>query len=327
MDIKYIVYRQKAEYGWVGNLELSDHNDVLLDREISNKFLYLINRIWTSATINQIVKIPFQSVWFRFYIDEKRLNPDKEYIFMFEEGSRPYLIKEYLQYLRKKYYKSHIVLAALNSSFTFPQKRLYFFESQYDFITSFDREDCIKRGWGLYTGVYSKLKDIDFNRHFESDLLFVGEEKGRLDLLYNIYDKLTTMGLKCIFYVNKVPKEKIRPNSGFHFNEWLNYKDVVKMCCQTRCLLEIVQEGQHGATYRHGEAVAYGIKLLTNYRPIINERYYNPEQMKLFNTPEDIDVSYIKEDYSPSQYEYNGILAPYKRLEWLESVLVNKCAL
>lgn len=184
MNIKFIVFRQKAEYGWISHLELAEHPDVLMDRDISNSFLYKINNFCTSAKVNKHIKIPFQSIWYNCYLDESKLDPKNEYIFMFEEGSRPYLIEGYLKYLKKKYPKSHLVFAAFNSVVQYSEERLKFFETNYDYITSFDRGDCEKRGWGLYTGIYSKINDINPDGHYESDVYFAGKNKGRLPLLY-----------------------------------------------------------------------------------------------------------------------------------------------
>ena len=98
MNIKYIVFKQKAEYGWISHLELNSHPDVLLDRAITNRLLFKINDFCTSTRVNEIIKIPFQSLWYGTYLDESKLNPSDEYIFMFEEGSRPCLIGGYLDY-------------------------------------------------------------------------------------------------------------------------------------------------------------------------------------------------------------------------------------
>lgn len=324
MEIKYIVYRQKAEYGWISHLGLKNYDDVLLDRDISNRFLFYLNSILTSAKVNHYVRIPFQSLWFKYYIDESLLDVTKEYIFMFEEGSRPYLLGGYLRYLKKKYPMSHLVFASFNSSFRYSKKRIDFLESHYDFITSFDRKDCKERGWGLYTGIYSKRDDIHPDGHYDSDVYFAGMDKGRLPLLHQIYDKLTAAGLKCEFYITGVKNEDMRKDTDIHYNEWVDYIEVVKKCCKTRCLLDVIQPGQDGETYRQGEAVAYGIKLLSNFQNMDKERYYNPKQMRIFKTAEDIDIDFIKEDYSSSSFPYNGCLDPYKRLEWLYEKLVKR---
>lgn len=321
MDIKYVVFRQKAEYGWISHLELKDHPDVLLDRDIKNRFLYKVNEFCSAARVNRIIRIPFQSVWYKAYLDESRLSPQDEIIFLFEDGSRPCFIGGYLKYLRKKYPKSHICFASFNCSFAYPPKTLKFIEENYDFITSFDRKDCKERGWGWYSGIYSKIDDINPDGNYESDVYFAGADKGRLPLLYDIYDRLTAAGLNCDFYITGVKPEDIRKDTNIHFNVWVDYIEVVKKCCKTRCLLDVIQPGQDGETYRQGEAVAYGIKLISNFKNMDRERYFNPRQMRIFNKAEDIDINFIKEDYSSEDFPYNGSLAPYRRLQWLEKTL------
>lgn len=317
MKIKYVVFRQKAQYGWISHKELYDHKDVLLDRDISNRFLSFINNIHSAARVNKHIELPFQSIWFKYYLDESKLNRDDEIIFMFEDGSRPCFIWSYLKYLKRRYPKSHLCFASFNCSFRYPPQRLKNIEKYYDFITSFDRKDCRERGWGWYSGIYSKMDSMEPTEEYESDVYFAGADKGRLPLVMDIYKRLTAAGLKCDFYVTSVRKEDIIPDSGIHFNEWIKYEEVVEKCCKTRCLLDVIQPGQDGETYRQGEAVAYGIKLLTNYQNIITERYYNPSQMQVFKSAEDIDIGFIKQPYSHKDFPYNGCLAPYNRLLWL----------
>lgn len=324
MKIKYVVFRQKAQYGWISHKELFAHADVLLDRDIPNKILSFINNIHSAARVNKNFELPFQSFWFKYYLDESKLNRDDEIIFMFEDGSRPCFIWSYLKYLKRRYPKSHLCFASFNCSFRYPPKRLKKIEKYYDFITSFDRKDCKERGWGWYSGIYSKMDDMEPNGEYESDVYFAGADKGRLPLVLDIYKGLTAAGLKCDFYVTSVKQENIIPDCGIHFNEWVNYETVVEKCCKTRCLLDVIQPGQDGETYRQGEAVAYGIKLLTNYQNIVSERYYNPQQMQVFKTADDIDINFIKEPYSFRDFPYNGCLAPYKRLLWLSEQFKNK---
>lgn len=324
MKISFVVFRQKAEYGWISHLELKKHEDVLLDRDIKNKFLYILNNFHTAARVNRKVSLPFQSIWYKSYLDEDKLSPNDEIIFMFEDGSRPCFIRGYLKYLKSKYPKSHLCFASFNCSFAYPPERLKFIEENYDFITSFDRKDCEMRGWGWYSGIYSKLDNYAPTGVYESDVYFAGADKGRLPLVYDVYDKLTAAGLKCDFYVTGVKDKDIRKGYDIHFNEWVRYEEVVAKCCKTRCLLDIIQPGQDGETYRQGEAVAYGVKLLTNYQNVVSERYYNPNQMRVFHSANDIDIDFIKEEYSPESFPYDGCLAPYNRLLWLKKKLCNQ---
>lgn len=318
-NIKYVVFRKKASYGWVMNLELKNHTDVLLDRKIQNHFLYKINDFCTSAKVNNYFRIPFQFVWYNYYLDEKQLNSEDEIIFMFEEGSRPYLIEDYLKYLKKKYPRCHLVFFPYNSAFSYSNDRIVFFEKNYDYIVTSERKDHEERGWLYYAGVYSKLPELSLAQIKESDVFFVGSNKGRLQMLYAIYEKLSAIGLKCDFYITNVATDEIRDYSGIHFNQWLDYKEVIEKACKTNCLLEVLQKGQDGITYRQVEAVTYGIKLLTNYMNISKEHYYNPKQMSIFRSVDDIDIDFVKMKYETTAFPYDGSLSPYKRIQWLDN--------
>ena len=139
-----------------------------------------------------------------------------------------------------------------------------------------------------------------------------------------VYKRLSSEGLKCDFYVTSVDKKNVVHNSGIVFNKWLPYEQIVYKCCHTRCILDIIQPGQDGETYRQGEAVAYGVKLLTNYENVTSERYYRPDQIKVFSKADDIDIKFIKQDYDVDQFPYDGCLSPYMRLEWLDKVIKEK---
>ncbi len=323
MKVKYIVFRRKNQYGWVSYLELEKHNDVLLDRDIDCRLFRFLNRIHSAARFNKFFTLPFQRIWFKYYIDESLLSKDDRLLFVFEEGSRPYLIKSYLDYIRKKYRNSSLVFVALNSSFTYPETRIAFFESQYDAITSFDKKDCDDRGWLYHGTTYSKIDVSKQNKGYDCDVFFVGVNKGRINILHEIYKKLTSVGLKCEFYVTEVKESSIRIDNNIHYNEKLDYKVVVDKIQRAKCLLEVIQDGQNGESYRQCEAIVYGKKLLTNFGRIKDRPFYNPHQMSVFTNTDDIDISFIKEDYSPSDFPYKGSLDPYRRLVWLEKTLFN----
>ncbi len=314
---KYVVFRQKAEYGWISHKDLYRRQDVMLDKSLKNPVLSFLNNIHTSAKANKYFELPFQSVWYNCYLDENKLNPSDKIIFMFEDGSRNAFNPGYIHYLRSKYKNGYFVFAAFNSSFRYPKRRLDIIESTYDLVTSFDRKDCKERGWFLYTGVYSTLDHMRPAGHYDSDVYFAGADKGRLPIIYEIYERLTRAGLRCDFTVTGVKEADIDKCTGIKFNEWTKYEDVVRKVCSTRCLLDIIQPGQDGETYRQGEAVAYGIKLITNYQNIVLERYYNPKQMRIIKNAEDIDIDFITNSYTSADFPYNGCLDPYLRLEAL----------
>lgn len=52
-----------------------------------------------------------------------------------------------------------------------------------------------------------RLPNIDQDDLDNSDVFFVGANKGRLRLLLSIYDKLSNAGLKCDFFICGVEKK------------------------------------------------------------------------------------------------------------------------
>ncbi len=212
--IKYVVFRQKAEYGWISHKDLYHRQDVMLDKSLKKPFLSYLNNIHTSAKANKYFELPFQSVWYNCYLDENKLNSSDKIIFMFEDGSRNAFNPGYIHYLRKKYKNAYFVFAAFNSSFRYPKRRLQIIESTYDLVTSFDRKDCTDRGWFLYTGVYSRLDYMRPTGRYESDVYFAGADKGRLSMIYEIYERLTRAGLKCDFTVTGVKESDIDKSTG-----------------------------------------------------------------------------------------------------------------
>lgn len=64
---------------------------------------------------------------------------------------------------------------------------------------------------------------------------------------------------------------------------WTNilYDEVIRRIKGCHAILDIVQEGQHGLTWRPMEAMCFGKKLITNFADIVNYPFYTPENIFL----------------------------------------------
>jgi len=69
------------------------------------------------------------------------------------------------------------------------------------------------------------------------------------------------------------------------------------------------------------EAIAYGKKLLTNNQIIKQERFYNGNQMFVFDKPSDIDIRFLLNNVE--SFEYDGSLSPYRRLLFMQDYFRN----
>lgn len=100
------------------------------------------------------------------------------------------------------------------------------------------------------------------------------------------------------------------------------YPEVLKDVSASNCLLEVLQEGHTGATLRYYEAVCYNKRLLTNNKNIVNLPFYNPNYMKVFEKPQDIDCEWLK-SHEPVSYGYDGRFSPIHLLEEMEKLTQN----
>jgi hypothetical protein len=92
-------------------------------------------------------------------------------------------------------------------------------------------------------------------------------------------------------------------------NKWVSYEKILSETISSNCILEILQNNQHGATLRYFEAVCYNKKLLTNNKDIIYYPFYNPKWMKVFTNISEIDIEWLRTNEN-IDYKYNGEFSP-----------------
>ncbi|WP_080325144.1 hypothetical protein [Anaerovibrio lipolyticus] len=104
------------------------------------------------------------------------------------------------------------------------------------------------------------------------------------------------------------------------FKDGISYDEIISRIKGCRAILDIVQEGQHGLTWRPMEAMCFGKKLITNFTDIINYPFYNPENIFVLGTrkinelPSFVSTSPVKVDKS--------IRDEYVFENWLESFFI-----
>lgn len=317
--LKFVLFLVKSTFVDAIYSELYRDEQVLLYTKMNNPLLDKMRNIHTSMKLNKYFTIPFQGIWKHTFFNENSLYDDEECIFLFEEGNKQAYNQKYLQYIRKKYKKAKLFFLCWNPAEYLQKKYIDFVDSQYNKIVSFDPEDCRKHNWIHYSGIYSRPKDYKKNDNPEYDVLFVGHNKGRLSKLRILYNMLQNAGLKCDFYISEVDKEDCLED-GIHYNEYLMYQDVIYHVQNSKAILEILQDCQHGSTLRPMEAMVYERILITNNKEVKSERYYTDKQFYVFDDMSNIDIEEIvKRCHDISKLTYNGILSPNRFLAFLES--------
>ena len=315
--MKYILFLINSSYKDSVYGDIYKDEDVLLYKELKNPVLNKIRNIHLSIKANKYFNLPFKSIWNHTLFDESKLSPDEECIFIFNEGAKHSYNKKYLQYIKKKYKKSKVCFMCLNPSVGINSKYIDFINNEYDIVVSFDKRDSEKYGWKYYSGIYSNMSKENEKEDLRYDIFFVGNNKGRLNILHFLYKKFTDYNLKCNFYISEVNESMIRYRD-INYNTYIDYNNVIENIKKSKVILEVLQEGQNGTTLREMEALVYEKGLLTNNQELVCERYYSKDQMYIFDDIENIDMDKVIELCNAcSKYKYNGSVSPTLFLKFL----------
>lgn len=148
-------------------------------------------------------------------------------------------------------------------------------------IYSFDMEDC--KRYKLYynhqpVSYLNKIKNI--TTKIEYDCYFCGTDKNRIDEIIRIKNMLTKSN---ITFKIKVLIGKKNLNVDLKdidlLHKEISYDEILNETKKSKCLLEILQEGQSGWTLRTMETLFLDKKLITNNKNIKNFDFYNPSNI------------------------------------------------
>lgn len=187
----------------------------------------------------------------------------------------------------------------------------------WDRILTFDRQDAEKYGFSFAGFHYYSKPDITLPEKPLYDLYFVGSFKGnRTKLIDKSYRLLTEKGICCHYDIlssNLKNTEGVAAGINI-FRKSLPYSEIIRRATSSKCILEIIQENQHGPSLRYFEAVVFNKKLLTNNPYVVDFPYYNSDYIQVFKDASDIDINWLKTDIVVD-YHYAGDFSPLKLLE------------
>ena len=197
-------------------------------------------------------------------------------------------------------------------------------------IYTFDKRNAQKYGISFkhFYYPYISLGDVDLSENNDksngsdlSDIFFVGQDKDRLAYLLQLKKVFSEIGLTCDFHIKRTPHSVYLPwNKKHTFKDGIPYDEIIKRIKKCHAILDIVQDGQRGLTWRPMEAMFFGKKLITNFTDIINYPFYNPENIFVLGTrkinelPSFVSTSPVKVDKS--------IRDEYVFENWLESFFI-----
>lgn len=286
-----------------------------------------IYRIHNNKRINSVVKLPFRTIWAKYIIDPHivdKINDDDCICFMLSGLQYRFLDNGLLEYLRKEYKKCKIV-------YSFPDKvELYNkrfknfnvdkLKMKFDLVTTYNSLDAQKYSLLELPQKLIQYPEIERDSEIaESDVFFVGNEKGRLKAIIDIYEKCKSEGLKCDFWISGVRDEERKYAEDIHYNIKLSYANVLKHVNASKAIVNIVQDGAYGVTCRDFEAVGLNKVLITNCHAIQNTPFFTKE--KVIFTDDSPQYSEQIKRGAEHSWTRSDILSTQEWYDWIEHEL------
>ena len=282
----------------------------------------LICKVVFSWRLNKYVNMPFKR-FFTNGIIQSKFSDNKPLCFFLLGSSSLSYVPGLVQSIRKKYNQAKIVLHCTDKvSFyekQFGKARFWHLAKSCDIVASYNETDAKQYGFYVMPIVISKY-DVEFNEAHKSDILFVGQERGRLATLHSIYQKATASGLVCDFTIIGVDGEKRLSGTNINYDRRLSYTEVLEKIASTKCILNIPQQGVKGLSLRDFEAVANRKYLLTNNESAFNNGLFGDGQVISVDMDGNADYERIIHQYNGEDKDLSGY-SWHSRLKWIETIL------
>ena len=182
-------------------------------------------------------------------------------------------------------------------------------------LWSFDPEDCQKYGMQPKPQFYF-IEDAQDNKANHSRAVFyVGNDRGRYAKLDKIRNEIEMAGFVADFHI--VADESSIDVDNRRYAERLEYDEVLEHIKEAKAIVEVTMEGQTGLSIRVVECLFCNKKLITNNRHIVNEKFYNPQNIYVMDSGVDIS-EFLESDYQRLPEE---IVNHYEFSAWIHRFL------
>lgn len=175
----------------------------------------------------------------------------------------------------------------------------------------YDRKECQKFHFHFNTIMYEPDLKLPVQPE-QFDLLFLGFVKDRKEKMVQIYDKFVQAGL-CPKFVAIDKTGDLKQVPFDVVSNYVNYYDYLNLVSQSKCILDIAQEGQDGYSMRVMEALFFDKKLITTNSHIKDASFYNENNILIIESEsfsvKEVEAFYKKEliPYPASEKKYYSI--------------------
>lgn len=185
--------------------------------------------------------------------------------------------RDIVEYIHKKNHRARIIIYYMNPNFVEGRNAPLKYKDLPCELVTFDEKNAkdYQIKFKHYYYPYMNIRSYRPYMNFKQDIFFIGEDKGRLDTLLNLKEIFESHNLKCKFLILKTKHKFYWCHRNGLINESVPYEEVIKEIKNSRAILDIVQDRQHGITYRPMEAMCFQKKLITNFEEITHYNFYN----------------------------------------------------
>lgn len=296
---------------------------VYKDKLIKNILFNNICRLYISKKINRIIKLPGKMLWYKYILNKIIDRKRPVCIVMISAWYDPHFI----EWLKKNYCELSLVMILRDTVASNEKRDEYFSISQvskeFDLVISYDKIYDVKKYGLTYAPVYmSKVNTINMAINKTIDLSLIALAKDRLDVIHSIYTKVKSEGVSTFFYLVGVDeKDSIDNTEIVYARNSMNSFECLKKELEANCILEVLKGDAHSNTLRFWEAIIYNRKLLTNWKGVMQSKYYNPQFIQYFENIEDINCDFIK-NRENVDYNYQNELSPIHLIEMLDKIFL-----
>ncbi len=322
MRYNYVIIQSHADYYHVtwSDIEKCDNAKIYYGIGPKRGFLHGLARLQHSSKLNKFFKVPFRGIWYKYFSRIKFDDNSRETCFLINadmfRNSGNFIPKLRSVLPGVKVVGFYTDLVKTKPKEVWPDR----IRHTSDLLISYDKIDAEKYDMLYYPTVFSDYQ-VDDNVNIPvCDVYFVGAAKNRIKTVLACYRQLVDAGLKCDFYISKVPREEQIPLEGIHYIESMSYIDNLKHVTKCRCILEIMQKEAVGSTLRMWEAINYGKAILTNNKGILESEFYDSKYVSIIDESNKCDVGFIM-DYISYENPLRERIRPSSFLEFVDNRL------
>lgn len=300
------------------------YNDVITKKNV--KYLIhpvscnILRKIQFSKKINGFIKMPFKYKYYDYIFDSVDLKKyNKIYFLVFARYWVDVMIDKYflLEYLKKRFSTAKFI--CYFQDLISENNDISKIKTQFDAVVSYDYEEAKKYKLFYHPTPFSKIK-LD-KIYPECDVYFLGRTKGRIDIIFELFNIFSKEGFKCNFFLKGVAKKNQLKKKGLHYIKYMPYEENLSRVLSSKFVLEVNKAKSTGSTLRTWEAISYNKLLLTNNKYIKNNSFLDSKNIVAFNTISEIDFEKLKKIrpiiYSDSVVES---LSPIELLKFINSI-------